>query len=202
MNRLSRIIATTLMLTAGLGAGVATWAGTIVLETEIVSMSLTGTGSIPLASDPQNSLGDSIDGYGFVNSDFIATESTQFTSSATTTWTLNTNTFESQVTTEFSLFLDLQLTDIDNAPGRDYAGQADGATLFLPAAGAQPGMSYSQTASLDLLSVLDNLPDNPSEADLWVALLDAVSLGTPTSTEAIYVLGQVSMEIKQTMCSS
>jgi len=47
-------------------------------DTELVSMNLTGGPfPLPLASDPANLLGDSIDGYGFVNSDVVVTLSSQ-----------------------------------------------------------------------------------------------------------------------------
>jgi hypothetical protein len=50
----------------------------LVFDTELLSLNLTGPPvPLPIASDPGNALGDSIDGYGFVNSQISITLSSQ-----------------------------------------------------------------------------------------------------------------------------
>ena len=50
----------------------------LVFDTELTSLTLTGGPFLmPLASDPGNAIGDSIDGYGFVNSEVTLTLSSQ-----------------------------------------------------------------------------------------------------------------------------
>jgi len=128
----------------------------IVLEfdTELVSMNLTGGPfPMPLASDPGNQLPGSIDGYGFVESNVELTLSSQRPVNAgppslgTTLATFPRGSqppiggfvipdmYEGQqfhVDSFFDVFFDITVTDVDTRPGRDYAGQQDGASLVLP----------------------------------------------------------------------
>ncbi len=100
---------------------------TINVTTEIFQMDLFGTEVVPLASDPGNLLGDSIDGFGFVNADVHVTESATLTSTGTTSLVINSNDLLSSsvvtadVTSAFDLFLDLEFRDADDRPGRDFA---------------------------------------------------------------------------------
>ncbi len=95
---------------------------TINITTEIFQMDLHGTGAIPLASDPSNLLGDSIDGFGFVNADVHVTESASLTSMGTTSVVVDSaNPLTAVVNSSFELFLDLEFTDVDDRLGRDFA---------------------------------------------------------------------------------
>ncbi len=138
---------------------------TLVFDTELVSLDLSGGPyPIPLASDPGNALGDSIDGYGFVDSLVTITLSSQ-RSSAPGPSSLGQACAVDQtdpagqegclrsdlppvpddvvdpaaldgqqffVDSFFDVFFDITVTDVDSRPGRDFAGQPDGASVFLP----------------------------------------------------------------------
>jgi hypothetical protein len=122
---------------------------TINVTTEIFQMDLHGTGAIPLASDPNNDLGDSIDGFGFVNADVHVTESASLTSTGTTSVVVDTaspNPLTAVVNSSFDLFLDLEFTDVDARPGRDFATPDP---LVLPAV-TPLTMSASTTLSFDI----------------------------------------------------
>ncbi len=121
---------------------------TITINTEIVQMDLSGSGLLPLASDPSNLLGDSIEGYGFVNSQVSFSESASLFSSSTTTIFFDFLNLTSTISSSFELFLDLELTDDDPASGRDYAS---GSPLSITADASKPlTSSVSGTISLDL----------------------------------------------------
>ena len=133
---------------------------TIEFDTELLEMNLSGGPfPMPLASDPGNMLGDSVDGYGFVNSVVEVTLSSQRASnpgppSLGHTWAhqgwpaglpaLNGNGGPPPIDPEdldgemffvesfFDVFFDITVTDVDARAGRDYAGQPDGASVLLP----------------------------------------------------------------------
>lgn len=137
-----------LMLGARPGAAQQTPPVLIEFDTELLSLNLAGGPFLmPLASDPGNALGDSVDGYGFVNSNVLLTLSSQRPASPGprslgTAIALNrdagTAAFPQQVGTQpidpnaldgqqffvrsfFDVFFDITLTDVDLRPGRDYA---------------------------------------------------------------------------------
>lgn len=173
-------------LVLGLGAMPSSHAGVLVLETEIVSMELEGTGLVPLASDPAFLLPGTIEGYGFVESAFQATESAAFQSIGTTTVGFDATTGETTVAVDYNLFLDLHLADIDLALGRDFAAGLPTTLL------ATEAMTYSQTATLnafDFLAALAALPPGATEADFWNAMNGIVSLSPVVETAAVYSLG-------------
>jgi hypothetical protein len=120
-------------------------------ETELTSLSLSGGPvALPLASDPGNALGDSIDGYGFVNSDVVLTLSSQravnpgpqslgttcaFPGSPAATGVgecrvddpspVDPSEHDGEpffVQSFFDVFFDVTLVDVDARPGRDYVG--------------------------------------------------------------------------------
>lgn len=139
----------------------------IEFETQILEMSLTGGPlPMPLASDPQNNLGDSIGGYGFVNSQVTVTLSPQQqgvnTGRGQWAWTgrafafprlptgpepLNSNGGPVPINPDdmdgesffvesfFDVWFDITVTDVDPRPGRDFAGQPDGASVLLSSNG-------------------------------------------------------------------
>jgi hypothetical protein len=129
----------------------------IEFDTEIVSMTLTGGPfPMPLAGDPGNHLGDSIEGYGFVDSQVTITLSSQRPTDpgppsagkalAVTDPVLlhpplgdpppiDPEELDGEpffVDSFFDVFFDITVTDVDSRPGRDYAGQPDGASVTLP----------------------------------------------------------------------
>ena len=122
----------------------------LVFDTELTSMTLSGGPvGMPLASDPGNALGDSIDGFGFVNSLVQVTLSSQrpvspgprslgqacaFEGSPAATarrWQCGSETPPVDpaehdgepffVSSFFDVFFDVTVTDVDARPGRDYA---------------------------------------------------------------------------------
>jgi len=134
-------------------------------ETELVSLNLSGGPfPMPLGSDPENSLGDSIDGYGFVRSDVLITLSSQRAAnpgppsmgqvfayragpeevfaggpvqapSIASPPMIDPEELDGQrffVDSFFDVFFDITVTDVDDRPGRDFAGQPNGATVVLP----------------------------------------------------------------------
>lgn len=132
----------------------------IEFDTELVSLNLQGGPfPIPLASDPDNDLGDSIEGYGLVDSEVTITLSSQRIPAGPASSGLacalpaesglrcepqigcpDPQPFEPevfagrpfQISSFFDVFFDITVTDVDSRPGRDYAGQADGASFSLP----------------------------------------------------------------------
>ena len=125
--------------------------GEIQFDTEMVSWGFSGGPfPMPLASDPGNNLGDSVDGYGFVNSTVALTLSSERASSPGPPSLGRVDAFRAgnnnpvplmlidpeeldgelfQVDSFFDVFFDITFTDADLRPGRDYAGQPDGASL-------------------------------------------------------------------------
>ncbi|MHC4236964.1 MAG: hypothetical protein ACYSSM_01675 [Planctomycetota bacterium] len=133
-----------------------------VIEFDLTLESLNLTGGpfpIPLASDPGNALGDSIDGYGFVDSEVVIRLSSQravipgpvttgkafaypsFPVPAAVGPTVSgepppvdPGEFDGQkfiVDSFFDVFFDITMTDVDSRLGRDFAGQPDGASVLL-----------------------------------------------------------------------
>jgi hypothetical protein len=126
--------------------------GPLVFDTELTSLNLTGGPvALPLASDPGNALGDSIDGYGFVNSQVMLTLSSQramnpgpaslgeacaFPGEPTAAGgsgqcgqgeldAINPAEHDGEpffVSSFFDVFFDITVTDVDPRPGRDYVG--------------------------------------------------------------------------------
>ena len=115
------------------------------VQTEMVSMQLSGGAPVelPLASDPGNALGDSIDGYGFVLSEVRVRMSAgdpgpeyrvQFPNQPMpppVPTTITDGEPAVYVESFFDVFFEIEVTDVDTRPGRDYAGQPDGATIIL-----------------------------------------------------------------------
>jgi hypothetical protein len=116
----------------------------ITVETELFSMDLFGGPiGVPLASDPGNLLGDSVDGYGYVNSLVQFSLSVQRTptpgpASPGTSQIYSDGATgpvdvqdgdELLVDSFFDVFFDITFVDVDTRPVRDYAGMADGASV-------------------------------------------------------------------------
>ncbi len=116
-------------------------------DTELVSMTLTGSGQIPLARDQQG-----VEGYGFVTSSVTLTLSSQRANPGPSSLggacastglahppnpCVGTGEFDGgalngtqfQVDSFFDVFFDITLTDID--PNHDFYGQSPGASLSL-----------------------------------------------------------------------
>ncbi|MHC4995252.1 MAG: hypothetical protein ACYTGQ_09395 [Planctomycetota bacterium] len=126
----------------------------VFFDLELTELNLAGGPyPMPLASDPANQNGDSIDGYGFVDSNVRITLSSQRAPNAgphTVGLAHATNYLNQQfivspnaapinpavldgqtffVDSFFDVFFDITVTDVDTRAGRDYAGQPDGASL-------------------------------------------------------------------------
>ncbi|HUU90676.1 MAG TPA: PEP-CTERM sorting domain-containing protein [Phycisphaerae bacterium] len=166
----------------------------IEFDTELVEMSLSGGPfPLPIASDPGNNLGDSIDGYGFVDSLVEVTLSSQRASnpgppSLGHTWAhqglpagppaLNGNNGPEPINPEdldgelffvesfFDVFFDITVTDVDPRPGRDYAGQPDGASVLLPDNG--PANTYGDNEAIFDKDAPSFGLIPPPEADPWI----------------------------------
>jgi hypothetical protein len=162
------------------------------IETEIVQMNLQSASPtpVPLASDPGNALGDSIEGYGFVDSTVVITESSTLQSGVTMSIGFDPLTSIAAITANLSLHLDLGFTDVDAVPARDYVGQPDGATLNLLANSGSP-MLVTQTASIDFTAAFALLfgTTTPTEQELLDALTAGTTLDPIVSTAAEYALG-------------
>lgn len=135
--------------------------GPLVFDTELVSMNLSGGPfPMPLASDPGNALGDSIEGYGFVNSQIQIGLSSQrgenpgprslgqavaqlggpapgaagLIAGGPPAPPINPDQLHGLpffVNSFFDVFFDITVTDVDARQGRNFAGQPDGAALSL-----------------------------------------------------------------------
>lgn len=167
MNKVIPLIAFSVILLASAGMQQA-FAGSerfgqpcLKFNTELTSFNLAGGPfPMPLASDPSNLLGDSIDGFGFVDSEVTITLSSQRAISpgppslgmtfafpadfGDDNSNLNGECGEEEIDPDaldgqqffadsfFDVFFDITVTDVDPDPGRDYAGQPDGASITLP----------------------------------------------------------------------
>ncbi len=133
--------------------------GCIEFDTELLSLDLVGGPYLmPLASDPGNSLGDSIEGFGLVNSDVRITLSSQRSvnpgppslgqASAlpdTSSPGPNPETGDPFIVDSFfDVFFDITVTDVDTRSGRDYPGQPDGASITLPDNGPASLITFYQ----------------------------------------------------------
>ena len=151
------------LLVAGLGSPALGQNGadvTLLFTTTLETMELTGGPfPIPLASDPGNVLGDSVDGYGFVDSTVELTLSSERAVNPGPASTGQAFAYPSAggrgagaaigagepdeidpeelhgelfvVDSFFDVFFDITITDVDDRPGRDFAGQPDGASATL-----------------------------------------------------------------------
>jgi hypothetical protein len=185
MNRRLFLIGLALTLSVRLAHG-AHGGGFVVLEfdTSLESLNLSGGPyPMPLASDPGNLLGDSVDGFGFVDSVVTLTLSSQrpvdpgpdslgtacafFFGDSDGEASLrvaqgcgfdegpgggdpqpiNPSELDGHVffvDSFFDVFFDITVTDVDSRPGRDFAGQSDGAAILLTDNGpANMQSSYS-----------------------------------------------------------
>ena len=130
-------------------------------DTELTSLNLSGGPfPMPLASDPSNALGDSVEGYGFVDSQVMITLSSQRVPTPGPTSTgiafadsrapslagsagdngmpeptpINPSEWNGQdffVQSFFDVFFDITVTDVDARAGRNFAGMGDGASIQL-----------------------------------------------------------------------
>ena len=144
------IIAAALTFSAAVAAG---GPPKLQFDTELTGMTLTGGPfPLPLASDPNNVLGDSFDGYGYVNSLVTMTASSQRSILPGPASTGQFHAYQGAlpagplpdvdpdildgqpftVDSFFDVFFDITVTDVDSRPGRDYAGHPDGTTHALP----------------------------------------------------------------------
>ena len=146
------------------------------IETELVSMNLTGSALVPLGSDPGNTLSGSIDGYHPVLSDVTISESPTFNSTGLTTITMNVDISDptdihvnGTLESTFDFYLDLQFNDAD--PTYDYA-PALGSSVSLDAPATPLSVTLSNTFDF---AFLDLLLGDPSFGDL----------GTVTSSSTV-----------------
>jgi hypothetical protein len=163
MKRLSHKSAlAALAISCGFFAGQSAFAGAvggnafIEFDTSLTSFTLTGGPFLlPLASDPGNALGDSIEGYGFVQSNVLLTLSSQRLvnpgpptlghafaiqggaeelSVGTEPPPIDPNELHGQefrVNSFFDVFFDITVTDVDTRAGRNFAGMPNGASIGL-----------------------------------------------------------------------
>ncbi|MSR56432.1 MAG: hypothetical protein EXS05_02015 [Planctomycetaceae bacterium] len=129
----------------------------IEFDTQLTSLNLTGGPFLmPLASDPTNALGDSIEGFGLVNSSvgiMLSSMRSPTPGPATRGHATASNGGEGvlgvgspgsdpinpdqldgqifQVNSFFDVFFDITVTDMDSRLGRDFAGMPDGASIML-----------------------------------------------------------------------
>ena len=179
----------------------------IEFDTELTQMTLAGGPfPIPLASDPGNNLGDSVEGYGFVDSDVTITLSSQRVTSpgqpslghvtATTAppnptggelvvsgvpdpEPINPDDLHGQtfyVDSFFDVYFDITFTDVDSRGGRDYAGQPDGASIVFQDNGASRTTARYEAIFDKDAPTFGLLP--PPEAEPWVGFVDVeIALG-------------------------
>ena len=177
----------------------------LIFDTELTSLALTGGPfPIPLASDPGNALGDSIDGYGFVDTLVTITLSSQREVSPGPPSVGRAFAFNGQVEalggggggggtlppvdpgkwdgqsffvdSFFDVFFDITVTDVDSRPGRDYAGMPDGTSLPLMDNGPA-SMQSSYLAIFDQDAANFGLIPPPEVAASHWTLLDRNTFG-------------------------
>lgn len=146
---------------------------------EITEFSGTGSGSVPLVRDLDNSLPGSVDGWGFADATATIGESPLLESSLIASIIFDSDTLEISVNTTATLFLDLVLEEVAGG-GAFFTGSP----LSLAASAANPLLI--ETSALVDLGVVDL--DDPH---LLQALIDAIDPTTITTTvtDAKYLLG-------------
>ncbi len=140
-------------------AGVAPPFAQVEFDTSLTSLNLNGGPFlIPLASDPGNALGDSIQGYGYVRSQVTLSLSSQrlvnpgpatlghafasnrgLAAAGQGNFTVQYDPIDPnlldgelfQVNSFFDVFFDISVTDVDTRPGRNFAGMPNGASIGL-----------------------------------------------------------------------
>lgn len=196
IRRLAAGLLATLLLLATLPANGAESNDCVRLEynTELLSLNLTGGPfPIPLASDPANALGDSINGYGLVDCTVTITLSSQrsptpgmaskgqaFASNcggndAAATPALNgmepidPNVWDGKeffIYSFFDVYYDITVTDVDARPGRDIAGMLGGASITVTDNGPAFMSSYYRRIFDKLAPNFGLIP--PPEADPYI----------------------------------
>ena len=196
MTRAGSCLALLLLVAAGAppaSAGGGAFIDCIQFDTELTSLNLTGGPfPMPLASDPGNLLGDSVDGYGFVDSTVTITLSSQRIVSPGPASPGQAIAFQDgefargaggpDCTSEidpaeldgefffvdsfFDVFFDITVTDVDARSGRDFAGQADGASIALLDNGPASMQSFSQVVFDAAAPNFGLVP--PPEADPYI----------------------------------
>jgi len=158
---------------------------TTIVTTPITVFDGTGTGSVPLASDPGNSLGDSIDGYGYVDATATISASPTLSSAGKTTIDFDLTTFSVHVSSVFSLNLNVTLVDADTRLGRDFAtGSPSVLTPMKP-------LEIKVDGDVDLLSLLAALaalPPAATDAEILGAIIGAATV-SHSVVDAKYALG-------------
>jgi len=139
---------------------------TVTINTEITSMTLSGTGSMPLGTDPATPPANQ--GFQFVESTVTATTSANpnAKSTGTASLTIDVDILNSTITVDtvsaFNFFLDLTFTDVD--PLNNYAAGL-GSTFTLLADPAKPlVITLTDSVTFSLAEILANpgvFPDNP-----------------------------------------
>jgi hypothetical protein len=159
---------------------------TTIVTTPITVFEGTGTGSVPLASDPGNTLGDSVDGYGYVDVTATLTQSASMSSAGTTIVTFDLASSSVHVSSVFSLALDIALVDADLRPGREFAAGLP--SLLTP---AKP-LAISVEGDADVLALLNALLaldlTTATDTEVLAAIVGAATV-TQSVTDAKYVLG-------------
>jgi hypothetical protein len=158
---------------------------TTIVTTPITVFSGTGTGSVPLASDPGNALGDSINGYGYVNATATISASSTLNSAGTTTIDFDLTTLNVHVSSAFSLNLDLTLVDADDRLGRDFA---TGSPISLSPVRPLEIAVDGNADVLALLAAFAALPPTPTDAEVLAAIIGAATV-THSVVDAKYALG-------------
>lgn len=158
---------------------------TTIVTTPITVFDGTGTGSVPLASDPGNALGDSINGYGYVNATATISASSTKSSAGTTTIDFDLTALTVHVSSVFSLNLDVTLVDADDRPARDFAtGSPKLLTPMTP-------LEIKVDGDVDLLSLLAALaalPPTATDAEILGAIIGAATV-SHSVVDAKYALG-------------
>ncbi len=136
---------------------------TLEINTEITSMSASGTGAMPLGTDP--AMPPANQGYLFVDSMVTATTSTNpaAKSEGTTSLSISLNPLDLTITVDtfstFNFFLDLTFTDID--PVNDYATGLGSAFSLLADPTKPLIVTLTDSVTFDLADIPTAFPDNP-----------------------------------------